>query len=526
MFGIVLNRPFSTKAETGGACALTELRVLFIPKNSRTGYFRSFLEEGRQMHNWRIDVVTPPRDARAWHGIADQFTEIPDFTKVQAWESDQAACDRLDDFISSCERHSAVSAGRLLLGGERDLGRGFSWANFYWFHDETARQAMADNTAPMRILRRIFAFARESLEAANPDLVLAGEWAHPLCFAFSLAARQMGIPCVTNRLSKIWSGRCYWSTGPQMYNELARAHADELRGQNAAVAERSRTRLAEFRSAPATLGYVKQNWLALDRRGWFGEHVALLRLLGRRILYRLRSESGPPPKPALRLLGDLYRRTYLSARQARLFRRFSEDELCRQRYVLFAMHKDPEQALNYQAPFWSNQYNTVSLISSALPDGHRLLVREHRNNRGRRPTQYYKDLRRLPGVVMIDGLDDQFKYLRNAALIVTENGSSGWEGLILNRRVVCLDETFYTAAGLTRPIANPEHLARMVLETIEQPAVRDAAAHDRGLGWMMDAEWATTAPVDDPGYVETLALLERCVSAAMKSASKTVRVSA
>jgi hypothetical protein len=191
-----------------------------------------------------------------------------------------------------------------------------------------------------------------------------------------------------------------------------------------------------------------------------------------------------------------------------------EEELRNKRYIYMAMHKDPEQALNYQAPFWSNQYNTASLLSSVLPDGYSLLVREHRNNRGRRPTRYYKELRRLPGVMLIDGLDDQFKYIRNADLVVTENGSSGWEGLMLGRRVIALDESFYGPADLARRIPVPEDLASVVIDMLKEPPVIDTAAHDRALGWMLDAEWQTTAPVEEPDYRQTLALLSEIVAAA------------
>jgi hypothetical protein len=507
----------SATAKTPGT--LSGLRVLFVPKNSRTAYFRSFLKVARRQHNWHIDVVSPARDASAWQGIADGFIATPDFTQARPWEKDRSACNALDAFISSCERGSGISAGRILLAGERDLGRGFSWTNFYWFHDETARQAMADNDAPMRILRRIFAFARTTLESSRPDLVLAGEWANPLCFAFYLAARQLGIPCAVNRLSKIWSGKCYWSSAPSMYNEASRAMVEDLRAKDTAVSDHANNRIAEFRNSPATLGYVKQNWNALDQRGWMAEHIELSRMLGAEILHRLQRREGPPPKPALRLLWDLYRRAYLRVRQAPFFRRLSEEELRNKRYIYMAMHKDPEQALNYQAPFWSNQYNTASLLSSVLPDGYSLLVREHRNNRGRRPTRYYKELRRLPGVLLIDGLDDQFKYIRNADLVVTENGSSGWEGLMLGRRIIALDESFYGAAGLARRIPVPEELASVVIEMLKEPPVTDAAAHDRALGWLLDAEWQTTAPIDEPDYRQTLALLSEIVAAAPTQSS-------
>jgi CDP-glycerol glycerophosphotransferase (TagB/SpsB family) len=177
------------------------------------------------------------------------------------------------------------------------------------------------------------------------------------------------------------------------------------------------------------------------------------------------------------------------------------------RYIFTALHKEPEQALNYRAPFWSNQYNTVSLLTSTLPAGFKLLVREHRLNAGRRPTRFYRELSRLPGVVLVDGFDDQFKYIANADLVVTDNSSIGWEALLLGRRVITLAETFYSAAGLARRVREPEGLAAAVLEYLQEPTIADAAAHDRALGWLLDAEWETTAPTAAAGAVRNFELL-------------------
>lgn len=500
----------SKKERPGNASRLSGMRVLFLPKNSRTGFFQSILRTARQDRGWHIQVVCPPGGERVWRqviGPQGACIDIPNFNLTAAWERDAKAVAEIDAFITSCERASGVSVGRIILAGERDVGRGYSIPNVYWFHDRMARRVLADNTEPNRIVRRMFAFARETLAAARPDFLLAGEWADPLCFVFYLTARQMDIATVVNRKSKLWSGRCYWSADLAMYNGAAGTAVAAKKGRAAGVSQRARDRIAAFRDQPDTLGYVKSNWDMLDRRGWLGSHIEIARLLAAELRYYTGNRSGPQPKPALRLLWDIYRRMWLKFRQSRFFRSFGADELRDMRYILIALHKDPEQALNYQAFLWSNQYNTVSMLSGSLPDGYRLLVREHRNNTGRRPTQYYKDLSRLPGVVLVDGHDDQFKYIRNADLIVTDNGSTGWEGLMLGRRVITLTDTYYSAAGLAKRIHVHELLSSTALAMLQQPAVADAAEHDRALGCMLDAEWETSAPIESEGHAQALVLL-------------------
>ena len=179
--------------------------------------------------------------------------------------------------------------------------------------------------------------------------------------------------------------------------------------------------------------------------------------------------------------------------------------------VYFPVQKETDRAQTFQAPLWHDQGNTVQVLASSLPSGYRLLVREHRHNRGDRPTRYYRDLSRLPNVVLIEAFDDQFKYLRHADLIVTENGSSGWEGLLLGRRVITLARTFYDGAGLATKVEDMNDLSASIVEALGRPAVADTATHDRSLGCMYDAEFETTFPMTLEGIPAALDCLQNVI---------------
>jgi hypothetical protein len=157
-----------------------------------------------------------------------------------------------------------------------------------------------------------------------------------------------------------------------------------------------------------------------------------------------------------------------------------------------------------------------------LPDGYRLLVREHRSNTGRRPTQYYKDIATFPGLEFIDAHDDQFKYIRNADLIVTDNGSVGWEGVQLARPVITLADTYYDGAALSRRIRVHDELATHVLE-LATGKIEDGPARRQALGAALDAEWDCSVPVDAGDHAETLALLARLYPAIRTQAKPATR---
>jgi hypothetical protein len=490
--------------------SIKRLRVLFLPKHSRTAYFRSLLSAARAREAWDLQVVCADPARRLWRDIVtgeDKFHLVPDFNDREVWEDDPHRVAEIDAFILECEQASGVSAGRILLAGERDLGRGYSQPVYYWFHNETARRVLADNTEPDRIVRRMFAFARRTLEAGRPELVLAGEWADALCFTFFLVARRMGIACVVNRYSKILSGRCYWSAEPLMYNHAGRARTAAKREERALVSDRARQHIKAFREQPTMVAYLREMWDQMDRDNWFRRHVDLARVAAVELRHRILRLEGPPPKPALQLLWDHYRRPWLQWRNTRLLRRLDESALAAMRYIYIPLHKDPEQALNYQAPFWVSQAYTIGLLSSCLPYGYALLVRENRANMDRRPPRFYRQMATLPGVILIDGYDDQFKYVRNADLIITDNGSVGWEGLLLGRRVITLADAFYDGTGLERRVREPEQLAATVLALLEEAPVKNQEAYDQALGWRLDAEWEASAPLDSADHSEALDLL-------------------
>ena len=136
----------------------------------------------------------------------------------------------------------------------------------------------------------------------------------------------------------------------------------------------------------------------------------------------------------------------------------------------------------------------------------------HRGRRGRRPTAWYRNATRLPGVVLIDGFDDQFKYIRNADLVVTDNGSTGWEGLLLGRPTITLADTYYDGAGIARSVTNPADLGRAILDLLQEGPVRNWERHDHAIACMLDAEWEHSAPLDDNESEDAFRLLGALVA--------------
>ena len=52
-------------------------------------------------------------------------------------------------------------------------------------------------------------------------------------------------------------------------------------------------------------------------------------------------------------------------------------------------------------------------------------------------------IKKLGNVRLINPFDEQFKYIKNSDLVITDNGTSGWEALILKKPLINLSDSFY-----------------------------------------------------------------------------------
>jgi len=297
-----------------------------------------------------------------------------------------------------------------------------------------------------------------------------------------------------------------------MFNTAARAVAIARRESSASISDAAVTYIKKFRDQPKMVKYIQTKWQQAKRKKkwkFITRPISLGRKIAFDFLYPGKSRDSALRPTVFERLVSSKRRHTMARLQKRFFKTFDEAALEAMKYIYFPMHKETDLTLSFQATSWLDQRNTVSLLASCLPAGHKLLVREHRFNYGDRPSRYYREMSRLPNVVLIDAYDPQFKYIRHADLIITENGSSGWEGQLLGRRVINLASTFYDGTRGARKLEKIDQLGPTILEALANPAVQDQAKHDLALGRMIDAEMATTFPLppdDDRMGLERLAV--------------------
>jgi hypothetical protein len=510
---------------TGYDEMLHGLRVLAVlppARKERAKYILQLVEAAKKRWDWNVNVMCPDVDRKPFERLVAPEGRIysrPPQLKLGDWERDSEAVALAVRRLREAELITRLPIGHCILAGAHTVGRAFNAAVRYAPRYAIVRHVLRDNTESVRIVRRLFRFADALLEECRPDLIVAFEWATIVNLMIWIAAQRRGIPCVAVRYSKLNPDHAFWTTDRLMLNVAARNRAVEKRECGASTSEVAHAYLRAFRDKPRVIQYIATKWQYRMQRSFFAWHLGYVRTVAREFINTLKGQDRAMREPSSARLFRYYRALFLSYYHQRFLMSVDEPTLAQMKYVYFPMHKEAELAQTFQATQWYDQRNTIRVLASMLPFGYRLLVREHRFNYGQRPTRFYRQTAQIPNVVLIDPFDSQFKYLRHAELVVTENGSSGWEGLLLGRRVMLLSRTFYDGAGLGVTVSDPERLNATLLETLAKPAVANAEAHDRALGCMIDGELATTFPMRSEPEVLSAALdmFARTVAAKLRS---------
>ncbi|MEW5896120.1 MAG: hypothetical protein AB1668_00365 [Nanoarchaeota archaeon] len=172
---------------------------------------------------------------------------------------------------------------------------------------------------------------------------------------------------------------------------------------------------------------------------------------------------------------------------------FFEKPIKNEKYVLFNLHFQPEISTSLYGKWFADQPYVIEQISKSLPLNYMLYVKEHPFGYGNRKLNFYKRIRRLRNVRLIDPTENNFQLIKHASLIITITGTSGWEGLIFGKRVITFGNTYYNLCKEVKHLRASEDLPQTIKESLdkkvdEKEIIKFVAAMFRGtfpgLAWL------------------------------------------
>lgn len=136
-------------------------------------------------------------------------------------------------------------------------------------------------------------------------------------------------------------------------------------------------------------------------------------------------------------------------------------------FAFFPLHLEPEIATLLQAPLFTDQLNLVRHIARALPIHFKLYVKEHPQMVNYRTRAFYKELKKIPNVKLIDPRVPGSSIVPLAKLITVITSTVGWEGVILKKPVIAFGDQFYVALSMVKKCTALERLPFLVKERLE-----------------------------------------------------------
>lgn len=136
------------------------------------------------------------------------------------------------------------------------------------------------------------------------------------------------------------------------------------------------------------------------------------------------------------------------------------------RYVIYPLHKQPEASVDITAPEFSNQIATIENIARSLPYNYYLLVKEHTNALGCRGHDFYKHVKRIKNVILIDAYEDNFSVLERCDMVLTVAGTMGYEAALLGKPVIVFSKVFYGELSNVSYCACPADLNIMIKQAL------------------------------------------------------------
>lgn len=119
-------------------------------------------------------------------------------------------------------------------------------------------------------------------------------------------------------------------------------------------------------------------------------------------------------------------------------------------YIYYPLHNDPGRTTQPEAGIYQNQLLNIQLISSSLPEGYKLLVKEHPRQFDNidvmdefRPPSFYSTIINLDNVVLVDHRTEVQSLLKHCSAVFTATGTTGWEALKLGIPVILAGRPWY-----------------------------------------------------------------------------------
>jgi hypothetical protein len=144
-----------------------------------------------------------------------------------------------------------------------------------------------------------------------------------------------------------------------------------------------------------------------------------------------------------------------------IFKPFEYPEL-NNPYALYTLHTQPESSIDVCASFFSNQIETIKLISRCLPITHELYVKVHPTDVDGKNISFYKSIREIPSVKLIHYKCNTKILIEKADLIFSLTGTAALESGLRNKKVITFANNFFNVLPTINYCSDLKELPQLI----------------------------------------------------------------
>lgn len=184
------------------------------------------------------------------------------------------------------------------------------------------------------------------------------------------------------------------------------------------------------------------------------------------------------------------------------FKRYPALENVVGRIAFFGLHVQPENSIDVQGPYYSDQLKLIRDIRRALPFDTTLVVKEHPNRLGSRPLSFYRELSRIPNVTLVSHDVSTFDIYDRAEIVFTVAGTTAYEAGMLGVPAVVFSSIYFDQLSTVfscRNILELPHLIQRIRSGVKQDIDHDAGVMASLVANSFSGYW--TDPLTDPAVL-------------------------
>lgn len=140
-----------------------------------------------------------------------------------------------------------------------------------------------------------------------------------------------------------------------------------------------------------------------------------------------------------------------------------ETKIISKSFIYFPLQVEPDRNLLLGAPNYTNQIHSIQQISKSLPSDFKLYVKEHPGqNREWRKTSYYKEILKIPNVVLLSPTVPSSEIYEKCSMVITALGTSGFEAAFYGKPVIVFADTIYSTLPSVQKMNSFDELPKLI----------------------------------------------------------------